>query len=68
MARFFFNFHALSFEPDFFRPEFPFKASYVKLICIELSQFYPILLNLLFLTEKTTSFVSMFVICSLFVF
>ena len=55
MARvFFFNFHALSFEPDFFRPEFPFKASYVKLICIELSQLYPILLNLLFITEKKT--------------
>ena len=54
MARFFFNFHALSFESDFFRPEIPFKASYVKLICIELSQLYPILLNLLFLTEKNS--------------
>ena len=40
----------------FFRPEFPFKASYVKLICIELSQLYPILSNLLFLTEKTVKF------------
>ena len=36
MARFFCNSHALSFEPNFFRPEFPFqtkrklkKASYV---------------------------------------
>ena len=55
MARFFFNSHTLSSEPDF-RPEFPFKASYVKLICIELSQLYPILLYLLFLAEKTVKF------------
>ena len=50
MACFFFNFHALSFEPNFFRPEFPFKtkrklkkASYVKLICIEFSQLYHVI-------------------------
>ena len=56
MAHFFSNFHTLSFKPDFLRPEYPFKASYVKLICIELSQLYPILLNLSFLTEKTVKF------------